>query len=162
MGRLFAAHKKKAIVLISLLIVISVIALPLLSIRLAVPQIEYSNVNGYAGYQAILILDKDKSYSLALTPHRGAQAIEINGRITNAQLRDIRSALIRNRFFTLAADLSNHHVLDNSTEELHVKLGFLKVETVGYGISDPSFRAIAAELEKLVQYAQEHDNREGS
>ena len=114
------------------------------------PRLEYEVVNGYSGYHSILTLEKDRSYTLTITPQRGSPTKTTSGTITNEQMKSIRNSLWLNGFLTLNRDLSDYSALDNSTERLNVRVGMFRVETGGYGVTNKRFRNIVKELETLI------------
>lgn len=141
---------KKITMIIILLVLPVVLTLFITLASFTAPEVEYETVNAYSGYHSILKLKKDRSYSLLITSHRGSQTVEIKDKISNKQMNDIRKTLLANQFTTLGRDLSDYFMEDNSTEKLNVKLGFMRLETEGYGITNKRFRDIVKELEGII------------
>lgn len=139
--------KKRSIVVLSGIILILLIVLYIWNVK---PQIKYEVFNAYSGYHAVLMLNQNRDYSLELISNRGQLEKKFSGKLSNHEIRKIKKSLLSNGFITLEEDLSDYSLLDNSTEELHVKLGVLTLSTGGYGISDQRFRKIVKDLESLI------------
>ncbi|GIP17499.1 hypothetical protein J40TS1_31410 [Paenibacillus montaniterrae] len=139
--------KKRSIVVLSGIILILLIVLYIGNVK---PQIKYEVFNAYSGYHAVLMLNQNSDYSLELISNRGQLEKKFCGKLSNHEIRKIKKSLLSNGFITLEEDLSDYSLLDNSTEELHVKLGVLTLNTGGYGVSDQRFRKIVKDLESLI------------
>ncbi|MDQ6423620.1 hypothetical protein RB620_29855 [Paenibacillus sp. LHD-117] len=113
-------------------------------------EIEYEINNGYSGYHSVLHINDDRSYSLMVVGQRGSPSIELIDNLSNRQAQSIRKVYLLNRLLILKKDLSNHSTEDNSIEKLRIKLGFLELETEGYGITNKGFRNIVKPLEELI------------
>ena len=137
-----------------LILIVSTVVLLLILFAIYIgnlnPQIKYEVSNGYSGYQSILILNRDGEYSLEITSHRGQPAKQFIGRLSLEEVKEIKESLILNVFVILDEDLSEHSLLDNSTEKLSIRLGIFSRESGGYGVSNQRFRRIVNELELLI------------
>lgn len=139
--------KKRSIAILSVAILIVMVVLYIGAIK---PQIKYEVFNAYSGYHAVFILNQNGNYSLNLISNRGQLEKEFSGELSSHEMIGIKKALMSNLFITLEEDLSDHSILDLSTEKLNVKLGVFTLESGGYGVSDQRFREIVRELETLI------------
>ncbi|MFC6333123.1 hypothetical protein ACFP56_10850 [Paenibacillus septentrionalis] len=141
--------KKRSIVVLSGIILILMIVF---YIGIVKPQLKYEVFNAYSGYHAVLILNQNGDYSLELISNRGQLKKEFSGKLSDHEITEMKRSLLSNIFITLEEDLSDYSLLDNSTEELDVKLGVLTLNTGGYGVSNQRFRKIVKDLESLIAF----------